>query len=386
MLGGVTSNSDGTAFLAECYLNDEKVLYYGNNGKVKKIYEPNILSAVLISDGDEIAWISGDEYSANCTVKKLKNGKITTLTNNASYYIESGYPSVVLQGTLTGDILIWNEGIDSFTGSYTTYLYKDGKTAPLGKDIKIRAIAAGGERIFYEQGSALFDQNGFDTENRVFITDYSCITEDSEAKASSMGLNGMNSEDFNYVTLSQPDMSNIYVYAVNRDYSQAIVNVSLYGDQRNFYYEEGKTPLLLTDKELGIVSPDGGSRAETLSEYYFTTENDYRNYNVYRFDGELKPFFDFPVLDIRTFSDTDNILYKTEENLWIYDSKTGKSTSVYEHEKSSYVFYRPAPDLSMIYVSEREEDSYSRPLYAVKPDGTKTKIADDIKDYYLDGE
>jgi hypothetical protein len=231
---GFMTDSGGTAFLAEANLDGEKVLYYGKDGKVKKIYEPNIITAILISDGEEIAWISGDENGTHNTVKKLKDGKITTLTSNASYYIEGGYPSVVLRGTSEGDTLIWNEDFNVFTGDYTTYLYKDGKTAPLGKNIEIRRLDANGERIFYEQYGGLYVQNGYDTENRVLIADYSYITDDSQAQISSMELENPGSEDFNYFTLSQPDMSNIYVYGTNRDASQAIVNVSLYGDQKIF--------------------------------------------------------------------------------------------------------------------------------------------------------
>jgi hypothetical protein len=37
-------------------------------------------------------------------------------------------------------------------------------------------------------------------------------------------------------------------------------------------------------------------------------------------------------------------------------------------------------------VSEREEGDYNRPLYEVTPDGIKTKIVDDVGDFYLDGE
>jgi hypothetical protein len=381
-----TSNSDGTAFLAEAFLNGEKVLYYGKDGNVKKIYEPNIISAVLISDGEEIAWISGGEFSTHCTVKKLKDGKITTLTNNASYYIKGGYPTTNLLGTLAGDSLVWNESYNEFTGSYTTYLHKDGKTAPLGMEIELRFFDYNGDRIFYEQGGALFVQSGYDTENRVLIADYSMITDDTQPEINNMKLYDGSFEDFNYVTLSQPDMSNIYVNALNRDDSQAIIQVSLYGDHKYYYYEEGKTPLFLTTEILEVVTPAGGSAAHDLSEYYFTIENEDRSYNVYRLDGGLKPVFDFPVLSIETFADTDKILYETEENLWIYDSLTGKSQSIYEHDKSSYLFIKAASDLSVIYVREREEGSSVRPLYAVFPDGTKTKIADDTNGCYLDGE
>jgi hypothetical protein len=87
-----------------------------------------------------------------------------------------------------------------------------------------------------------------------------------------------------------------------------------------------------------------------------------------------------------TFTDTENFLYNTEENLWIYDSKTGKSVSVYEFENSSYISYRATPDLSKIFVRESAKGVSSYPLYEVKPDGTKTLIDDNVKEFYLDGE
>jgi hypothetical protein len=377
----VQSNSDGTAFLAYASIDEKRVLYYGNNGTVKKITDENIQTARLLSDGDEIAWISGDDDSNNCTVKLLKNGEITILSRKAASYYGSGLKS-------SEDALLWYENFKqnpNGTGTYTVYLHKDGKTEKLGKDLEIKAFWKGGERIFYEDEYKFYVQNGFDKENRIFITDYSEYT-------GTEGVNNKNADNPGAIMLSQPDMTNIYIYAANRDLTQAIICVSSYGDYKTIYYEEGKPPKFLINDSIEAIVPAGGTGVDDLSEYYYKTE--YYNsstsevsYGVYRFDGgELKPVPVSGVQGIMTFSDTDNLLYETDENLFIYDSKTGKSESVFEFEKSTRIFYSATPDLSTIYVRESPEETDTRPLYEIKPDGTKKVIADFVRNEYLDGE
>jgi hypothetical protein len=376
------------------------VLYYGKDGEVKKISEPDIISAFLLSDGEEIAWISGSENSNKCTVKKLKDGEITTLTENAANFDFSGFYMTPFMGSSEGNSLIWYEDFNVDEWSYKAYFHKDGVTSLLGENIEVRCLTNDG-RIFYEQGGMFFVQNGTDSANRVFLTDYKPHTDTaalgewnvksldqisySQSDFSTLGLYEWNIENSDYISLSQPDVSNIYVRPLNSDYSKVIINVSLMGDQKNYYYEEGKTPIFITDKGLEVVEPKDGDDADDISKYYFTTENEDNSINIFRFDGELIPVLDFGVQSFKTFADTDNFLYETDGKLWMYDSKTGSAISLFEYESSSYGFYTAASDLKLIFVRERTEDN-KRPLYAVKPDGVTTKIADDIVDFYIDGE
>jgi hypothetical protein len=374
----VISNSDGTAFLAYTSIDGKRVLFYGNDGVVKKITDKNIQSAVLLSDGEEVAWLSGDDDSNRCAVKVLKNNEITVLTKNAASYYSAGLRA-------SGNALIWYENFKqnpNGTGTYTVYLHKDGKTAQLGKNLEIKAFAFSGEKIFYEDDYKFYVQNGFDKKNRVFITDYNFDIEEA-------GMNNLNADNLGAIMLSQPDMSHIYIYASNRDLTQAIICVSSYGDYKTVYYEEGKPSKFLINGPLEVIDPVGETEAIDLSEYYFKTEyynssTSEEGYDIYRFDGELIPVPVSGVREIMTFNDTDNFLYETEENIWLYDSKTGESISVFEYEKSSYITYTATADLSKIYVFVKEIDCYS--LYEIKSNGVKTKLCDDAENYYLDGE
>jgi hypothetical protein len=399
----VMSNSDGTAFLAYASIDEKRVLFYGNDGIIKKISEPNIQSAVLLSDGDEIAWLAGEDDSNKCTVKVMKNNEITILSNNAASFYSAGLRA-------SRNTLIWYENFKqnpNGTGTYALYLRKDGKTVKLGENIDLRAYVRDGERIFYEEDYKLYVQNGFDKENRIFLVDYSDNIENmvdntvntenltpimlSQSDFSTMRLYTPNAQKINPIMLSQPDMSDIVISCSNRDYSQVMIRVSNNGGYKTYYYEEGKTPQFLINKSLEVIDPVGGTEAIDISEYYFKTENynsstSESDYDVYRFDGELKPVPISGVRDIMTFSDTDNFLYETDENLWIYDSKTGESVSVFEFEKTPYIRYFATPDLSVIYVRVGYQGIDGYQLYEVKSDGVITTLCDMAEGFYLDGE
>jgi hypothetical protein len=387
---GVMSNSDGTAFLAEAYYDMEKVLYYGKDGVVKKISEPNIISAFLLSDGEEIAWISGHESSNSCTVKKLKNDEVTTLTKKAANFAFSGYYMTPFMGLRGGNSLIWYENLNEKDLSFETHLHKDGVTTKLGENMEVVSLAYDGERIFYEQNGKLFVQNGTDSANRVYITDYNAqvdttgLNDWSVESLGTMGLNKWDVRNSDYISLSQPDINNFRVIPLNHDYSKVLINVSSLNGYKHYYYEESKTPILLFNEEISIKTPIGAAGIDDIGDYYFTTQNDDYSFNVYRYDGELKAALDYSVSYFYAFADTDNVLYETEENLWIHDSKTGEHTSVYEI--SDNIIYEFTPDLSLIYVRDSAGDYNGDTLYEVKPDGTKTRIAVRVQDHYLDGE
>jgi hypothetical protein len=372
----VQSNSDGTAFLAYASIDEKRVLFYGKDGVVIKISEPNIQSAVLLSDGEEIAWLSGEDNSSKCTVKVLKNNEITVLSKKAASYYGAGL-------RVSGNALIWYENFKrnewSNESSYTVILHKDGVSKQLGKDIDVILFIGGGERIFYEEDYELFVQNGFDKKNRVFISDYSFNTVNTAFETP-------NANSFDVINLSQPDMTNIIYHAFNRDFTQIIFGVSSYGDFKSIYYEEGKPPLFLINDQLTRIDPVGGTGADDISEYYFTTTNDDYSLNVYRFDGELKPVSVSGVRSIKTFTDTDDFLYETELNLCLYDSETGESTSVFQIPETSDIYYTATNDLSKIYIEESVDGTRGYTLYEVKPDGTYTKIYDEAINSCLDGE
>jgi hypothetical protein len=353
-LSSFRSNEEGTAFAATVKQKDEYVIYYSDGEEIKKIYEPNI-SVGSISNNNTIFWATGKTGSNNGTLKMMKDGKITVLTENLSSFVDLDIPVFQFWNSEDGNTVFWYENYVESKSTYTTCLYKDGETAPLGENVSVLEVSENADKIYYKQYDKLYLQNGFDTENRILITE------------------NIDSESTVNITYSNLDNSQI-IYTI---YENVLTT------NGSYFYQEGEEPLFLAEGPINLETPVKVADFTDLRGYIYSSRSNDLRYDIYYFGDTFEPILEAPVESIFAFSVTKDFLYETSENLYLYDSETKQSTAIFE--KTNQITYAAKPDLSEIYVSEITGYGGLDTLYRVMPDGEKSVIAENVIDSFTDG-
>jgi hypothetical protein len=348
-----TVSSNSSDFVADFEQKGESYMIYSNDNEVKTVNEPGIIIANIGKNSNTIFWVTGKSQSNNCTLKMMQNGVTEVITDTLSDFVNLDYPVFTFWNSDDGNAVVWYEDYNEENETLITYLYKDGKTAPLGKNIEISVISDNADKIFYEQYDKFYVQNGFDYENRILIAQL----EEEGSKAR--------------------------VKYHNSDYSQIIYSV--YGEDvtqiKSYYYEYGKEPVFLADGLLNRETPTNSEDTDDLRGCYYTAKRVGHNLDVYYFGDTFERVFFKKVDSIFTLSGTKNLLYETDKNLFLYDSQTGESVSVFE--KTNEITYEARSDLSEIYVSLNNGNDNPKTLYSVKPNGEKTVISENVFDFFL---
>jgi hypothetical protein len=356
----VTVNQDGTEFVAAVEQDGESVLFYSDGEEIKSYTEPSnigtsIIETSITETGEAILFATGRVYSDNCSLKILKDGEITVLTEKLSYIVNTDFPVFIFWNSDDGNSIIWYQNYNKYSETSTAYLYKDGKSAPLGDNIDISGITDNTDMIYYEQDDKFYVQNGFDYDSRVLIAE-------------------------------ADEGSTVRVKYYNKDYSQIIYSV--YGEDitqiKNYYYEYGKKPVFLADGLLNRETPVFEEDIDDLKGCYYTVENDSLDLDVYYFGDTFERVFEKQCVSVLAFSGTNNILYNAEDNLYLYDSLRKESVSVFD--KTNITTYTATPDLSEIYINRKNDYNDLEALYYVNQNSENTIISDNVIDSFIDGE